>query len=108
MNIEDLNRKYFIKKDMYFRVDKGLSSKLLKYDHGIIYLELEVRGKWRRTIDSASWAIAHSWKKENPELKDAIAAKVYVIDSRSFDYKRTLLHLGVKPGYDAYKGVFFK
>ncbi len=93
---------------MFFRVGKGLSSKLLKYEHGIIYVELEVRTKWKKTIDSASWLIANSWKEENPEFQEAVAAKVYVIDSRSFDYKRTLIHLGVKPGYDAYKGVFFK
>ena len=93
---------------MFFRIDKGLSSKLIRFDHGIIYLELEVRSKWKRSLDAASWTIAHSWKMENPEFKDAIASKVYVIDSRSYEYKRTLLHIGIKPGYDAYKGVFFK
>jgi len=108
MNIEEINRKHFIKTDMFFRVGKGLSSKLQRYEHGIIYIELEVRTKWKKTIDSAAWMIANSWKEENPEFQDAVAAKVYVIDSRSFDYKRTLMHLGVKPGYDAYKGVFFK
>jgi hypothetical protein len=108
MNIEELNRKHFIKTDMFFRVGKGLSSKLIRFDHGIIYLELEVRTKWNRSIDAAAWAIAHSWKSEHPEFDQAVAAKVYIIDSRSYDYKRTLMHLGVKPGYDAYKGVFFK
>jgi hypothetical protein len=93
---------------MYFRVGKGLSSKLLKYEYGIIYLELEVRGKWKRSLDSAAWTIANSWKTEHLEFSTAVASKVYVIDSRSFDYKRTLIHLGIKPGYDAYKGVFFK
>ncbi len=108
MNIEDINRKHFIKTDMYFRVGKGLSSKLLRYEHGIIYIELEVRTKWKKSIDGAAWTIANSWKNEHPEFSEAVASKVYVIDSRSFDYKRTLMHLGVKPGYDAYKGVFFK
>lgn len=108
MNIEDINRKHFIKTDMFFRVGKGLSSKLLKYEHGIVYLELEIRDKWTRSLDAGAWAVANSWKNEHPELKEAIAAKVYIIDSRSYEYKRTLLHLGVKPGYDAYKGVFFK
>ncbi len=93
---------------MFFRVGKGLSSKLLKYEHGIIYVELEVRTKWKKTIDSAAWLIANSWKEENPEFAEAVAAKIYVVDSRSFEYKRTLIHLGIKPGYDAYKGVFFK
>ena len=108
MNIKDINRKHFIKTDMFFRVDRGLSSRLMRFEHGIIYVELEVREKWERSLDAAAWAIAHSWRKENPEFKDAVASKVYVIDSRSYEYKRTLLHLGVKPGYDAHKGVFFK
>lgn len=108
MNIEEINKKHFIKTDMLFRVGKGLSSKLLKFENNIIYLELEVRKKWDRSIDAAAFIVSHSWKDEHPEFEGAIASKVYVIDSREFDYKRTLMHLGVKPGYDAYKGVFFK
>ena len=65
---------------MFFRVGKGLSSKLLKYEHGIIYVELEVRTKWKKTIDSAAWLIANSWKEENPEFAEAVAAKIYVVD----------------------------
>ena len=108
MNIEEINKKHFIKTDMLFRVGKGLSSKLLKYENNIIYLELEVRKKWDRSIDAAAYTVSHSWKNEHSEFEDSIASKVYVIDSREFDYKRTLMHLGVKPGYDSYKGVFFK
>ena len=108
MNIEEINKKHFIKTDMFFRVGQGLSSKLIKYDHGIIYLELEVRAKWTKSVDSAAFAIAQSWRNEHPEFEDAVASKVFIIDSRIYNYKRTLIHLGIKPGYDAYKGVFFK
>ena len=108
MNIEEINKKHFIKTDMFFRVGKGLSSKLLKYEHGIIYLELEIRSKWDRSVDAAAWTIANSWKTEHEEFEDAIAAKVYVIDSKRYRYKRSLMHLGIKPGFDCYKGVFFK
>ena len=108
MNIEEINRKHFIKTDMFFRVGKGLSSNLIKYEHGIIYLELEVRVKWKLSIDAAAHTIAHSWRNENEEFSQAIASKVFIIDSRSFAYKRTLIHLGIKPGFDAYKGVFFR
>ena len=108
MNIEEINKKHFIKTDMFFRVGKGLSSRLIKFEHGIIYLELEVRSKWDRSVDAAAWTIAHSWKSEHVEFDQAIASKVYIIDSRTHAYKRTLMHLGIKPGYDAYKGVFFK
>ncbi len=108
MNIEEINKKHFIKTDMLFRVGKGLSSKLIKYEHGIIYLEVEVRSKWRKSMDAAAYTIAQSWYREHPEFTDAVASKVFIIDSREFTYKRTLMHLGVKPGYDSYKGVFFK
>ena len=108
MNIEEINKKHFIKTDMFFRVGKGLSSKLIKYDHGIIYLEIEIRKKWDKSIDAAAYAISQSWKQEHPEFSNAVASKVFIIDSREYEYKRTLMHLGVKPGYDAYKGVFFK
>ena len=93
---------------MYFRVGQGLSSRLLKYDHGIIYLEIEVRKKWNKSLDAAAYTVAHSWKNEHEELIDAVASKVFIINSKDFAYKRTLLHLGVTPGYDEYKGVFFK
>lgn len=108
MNIEEINKKHFISTDMFFRVGKGLSSKLIKYEHGIIYLELEVRSKWDQSTDAAAYAIAQSWRTEHPEFEQAIASKVFIVDSRRFNYKRTLMHLGIKPGYDEYKGVFFK
>jgi len=108
MNIEELNRKHLLSTDMYFRVGQGLSSRLLKYENGVIHIEIEVRKKWKKSIDAAAYTVAYSWKKEHEELKDAIASKVFIINSKEFTYKRTLLHLGVAPGYDDFKGVFFK
>ena len=108
MSIEELNKKHFLNTDMYFRIGQGLSSRLLKYDHGIIHVELEVRKKWNKSMDAAAYLVAHSWKNEHEELVAAVASKVFIINSKEFDYKRTLIHLGVRPGYDEYKGVFFK
>ena len=108
MNIDELNRKHLLSTDMYFRVGQGLSSRLLKFDHGIIYLEIEVRKKWDKSLDAAAYTVAYSWKNEHQELTEAIASKVFIINSKDFTYKRTLLHLGITPGYDDYKGVFFK
>ncbi len=108
MNIEELNKKHFLNTDMYFRIGQGLSSRLLKYEHGIIHVELEVRKKWTKSMDAAAYLVANSWKNEHEELADAVASKVFIINSKVFDYKRTLIHLGVRPGYDEYKGVFFK
>ena len=108
MNIEELNRRHFLNTDMYFRVGRGLSSRLLKYEHGIIHVELEVRKKWPKSTDAAAYIVAHAWRNEHEELSDAVASKVFLINSKDFEYKRTLLHLGIRPGYDEYKGVFFK
>lgn len=108
MNIEEINRKHLLSTDMYFRVGQGLSSRLLKFENGILHIELEVRKKWKKSVSAAAFTVANSWKKQHDELSDAIASKVFIINSKEFSYKRTLLHLGVAPGYDEYKGVFFK
>jgi len=107
MNIEEINRKHYITQDIYYRVGFGLSSKLLRFDKGIIYLEMEVRKKWEKSYNAAVYEIAHCWKKEHPEFAAAVACKVYVIDSKKFPYKRTLIHLGIKPGYDGVKGILY-
>lgn len=107
MNIEELNRKHYVAQDIYYRVGFGLSSRLLKFDKGIIYLELEVRKKWNKSYNAAVYEIAHCWKKEHPEFSNAVACKIYLIDSKRYSYKRTLMHLGVKPGFDAVKGILF-
>ena len=75
---------------------------------GIAKFEAYSKAKATATIDAAAFTIAQSWYSEHPEFEDAVASKVFIIDSREFTYKRTLMHLGIKPGYDAYKGVFFK
>jgi len=32
----------------------------------------------------------------------------HIIDARTFSYKQGLIHRGVKPGYDAKKGIIFR
>lgn len=93
---------------MAFRVSQGLSSQLIRYEHGIIYLEMEVRPKWEKSLDAAAYLIANSWRSEHPEFAEAVASKIFIIESRRYTYKRTLVHMGIQPGYDACKGVFFK
>lgn len=108
MNIEELNRKHYLQKDMVHRISLGLGSKLLKFENETLFIELEIRHRWSKSINEAVYLIAHTWRKEHPELYKAIAAKVFIIDSKTFEYKRTLLHLGIQPGYDAKKGVLFQ
>lgn len=108
MNIEDINRKHFVETDMYYRVGFGLSSKLLKYQNGIFHIEIVIGKKWEKSHNATASEIAHGWKNNHFELSKAIGCKVYIIDTKSFPYKRSLIHQGAKPGYDAKKGILFR
>ncbi len=108
MNIEELNRKHFIETDMYYRVGYGLSSKLLSYSNGIFTLEVVLSKKWSKDFNTTSQELAYLWKNSHDELSTSIGCKIFIIDSRTFEYKQALIHRGVKPGYDAKKGILFR
>lgn len=107
MNIEELNRKHLIEKDMYYRVHKGLSSQLLEYKNGIFKLEIIVKSKWQKNINATALEIANVWKETHPELSMAIGCKVYIVDVKQYPYKQALIHRGIKPGHDNLKGIIF-
>ncbi len=107
MDIDKLNRKHFVETDMFYRVSKGLSSKLLDYKNGIIYLEVVLSKKWKKNYNATASEIAHCWKNTHTELAEATACKVYIVDTKEYDYKQYLIHKGIKPGYDAKKGIIF-
>lgn len=93
--------------DMYYRVGYGLSSKLLKYNNGIIHIEVSIGRKWSKSYNATAHELAHCWKKTHEELNQAIACKVFIIDTKRNHYKQSLIHSGITPGYDAKKGVIF-
>lgn len=107
MNIEEINKKHYIKQELHNRVNRGLASRLLRFEDGIMHVELEVRSKWDKSINGAVVEIAHNWKKNVAELDQAIGCKVYIIDCKAYPYKRTLRHLNIRPGYDHLKGILF-
>ena len=108
MNIEEINKKHFLETGMYYRVGFGLHSKLVDYKNGIIFLEVIIGRKWRKSHNATAHELAHCWKETHPELEKAVAAKVYIIDTKKYSYKRALIHSGVKPSYDAKKGVLYR
>ncbi len=108
MNIEEINRKHFIETDMYYRVGYGLSSKLIGFASGIFTLEIILTKKWPKDFNATAQELAYLWKNSHDELKYAIGCKVYIVDARSYNYKQTLIHRGIKPGYDAKKGILFR
>ena len=92
---------------MFYRVGLGLSSKLLKFHNGILYIEVVMSKKWAKNYNATASEIAHCWKNTHEELRDAIACKVYIVDTKVYQYKQYLIHKGIKPGYDAKKGIIF-
>jgi len=108
MNIEEINRKHFIETDMYYRVGYGLSSKIIGYSNGIFTLEIVLGKKWSKDFNATSQELAYLWRNSHEELKLAIGCKIYIIDARKYPYKQGLIHRGVKPGYDAKKGIIFR
>lgn len=108
MNIEKINRKHFMETDMYYRVGYGLSSKIVDYSNGIFTLEIVLGKKWPKDFNATSQELAYLWRNCHEELHKAIGCKIYIIDARTYPYKQSLLHRGVKPNYDAKKGIIFR
>ena len=90
MNIEEINRKHFMETDMYYRVGYGLSSKLLDYRNGIIFIEVSLGRKWNKSYNATAHELAYCWKDTHKELSKAIACKVFIIDAKKNRYKQTL------------------
>ena len=108
MNIEEINRKHFMETDMYYRVGYGLSSKLINFSNGIFTLEIVLSKKWQKNLNATAHELAYLWKNSHEELNKAIGCKIYLIDSRTYHYKQALIRRGVRPRYDAKKGIIFR
>lgn len=108
MNIEEINRKHFIETDMYYRVGFGLTSKLIKVVNGVFTIEVVTSRKWDKDYNATAQELAYLWKKTHKELSHALAARVYIVDAKKYNYKQSLIHRGIKPGYDSKKGVIFR
>ena len=107
MDIEKLNRKHFLGLDMYYRVGFGLSSKLIKFENGILHIEVVIGRKWKRNYNSTAAELAYAWRDSHKELSKAIACKVFIIDCKINQYKQFFIQSGIKPTYDARKGIIF-
>ncbi|MBK8548916.1 MAG: hypothetical protein IPL63_16675 [Saprospiraceae bacterium] len=79
MDIQKINKRHYIATDMYYRISLGLSSKLLKYENGIIYLEITLSKKWTKNYNATAAELAYSWKSSHPELCKALGCKVLLL-----------------------------
>ncbi|MBK9733652.1 MAG: hypothetical protein IPO92_01270 [Saprospiraceae bacterium] len=108
MDIQKINRRHFVETDLYYRVSLGLSSKLIKYENGVIHLEVTLGRKWDKNYNATAAEIAHCWKNSHPELDKAIGCKVFITDLKSNELKNSLTQAGITLGFDAYKGILFR
>ncbi|GEM_PF-356378 len=107
MSIEEINRKHYFKTDMYYRVGYGLSSRLLAFRNGIIYLQVVIGRKWDKDYHATTLELAHCWRAEHEELQQALGCKVFIIDANKYPYKQDLLQLKIQVNYDARMGMLF-
>jgi hypothetical protein len=109
MDLKQLNNQYFLRKDMYQTVLNGLSSNLVSYRNGIMYLEVTIGEKWKRSYDFTAYQLAYDWRNSFSTLENAIGCKVFIIDLRN-DRKtiRTASTGGSRRPYTAKKGILFR
>ena len=107
MSIDEINRNHYFKSDMYYRVGFGLSSQLLAFRNGIIYLQVMVGIKWTKNYHDTTMEMANCWRSEHQELKDAIGCKVFIIDARKYPYKEELFQMKMQVSFDAKMGMLF-
>ena len=107
-DIPQINSRHYLETDLYYRLSLGLSSKLLKYENGIFFLELTLHKKWNKNYNATAAEMAYCWKSRNPELEKALGCKVFIIDLRGTKLKSVLINSGVTPDYDACKGILFR
>lgn len=108
MDIQRINRKHYMETDLYYRLNKGLSSKLLQFKNGIIQIEVIINHRWHKNYNATAVEIANCWKNSYPELQNALGCKVFIHDIKNHPNKGELLKMGIGTSYDAYKGILFR
>ena len=109
MDLKQINKHYFLKKDMYSSVLDGVSSSLISYQNGIMYLEVILTRKWKKSHEFTAFKLAHDWKKSFVMLEHAIGCKVFIVDLRESDEWSTVRSKSSKPKiYRAKKGILFQ
>lgn len=106
-NLEKINRRHILEIECAYRKKHDLYSRLVTYRNGIIYLEVMFGPRWRKNYRSTAFEIAHFWRKNHPEITEAVGAKVYIIDARKHLYKRNAYFNGEHLDHDSKKGVLF-
>jgi hypothetical protein len=102
MDINSINRRHFKKYEKYYNVEFGVSTRLVDYKNGILFIEVIISSKWTIPAYKTALEIAKHWKNTHPELKYAIGAKIFIADLNEED-KNTFSKIKIK--YK--KGILF-
>ena len=108
MDIQKINRKHYMETDIYYRLNRGLSSKLLQFQNGIIQIEVYINYKWNKNYNATAVEIANCWKNTYPELNHALGCKVFIHDIKRHPEKADIIQSGIRTSYDAFKGILFR
>jgi hypothetical protein len=113
MDINVINKRHFLKYNMQYRIEHDISSRLISYDNCILHIEVFFGKKWKKPPYKTALEIAKNWKFIHPELKNALGAKIFIIDSNDDSYdqisetKRDVLGNEVNRRVRYKKGILF-
>ncbi len=102
MDINNINKRHFNKYSKYYLVEFGVESNLLKYENCILYIDVVIKSNMSAPPYKTAYEIANNWKKVHPELKNAIGAKIFILENGNPD---TNQYSQIKVKYK--KGILF-
>ena len=108
MDIKQLNKRYYLQREMRNPTLNGLSSTLSSYENGIMQIKVFVNSSWNKSYQFAAYEVAHAWKKGLPELRNAIGCKVFIYDIHKQANDNNLLKEGPSFRVHAKKGILFR
>jgi len=107
MNLEQLNKEHFLERDIYNSVIQGMSSSLVDYRNGIMYINVFVGRKWKKSYTITAYEVAHQWRDNFPELNMSIGCKVFIVSVLDQPGVKSYFDMKIKSSYSAKKGILF-
>ena len=89
LDINAINQRYIHTIDKLYRMHGGLSSELMAFHNGVLYIDISVDDRWplkEKTLKGTALQIAQSWRG-NSELKHAFGYHVFICHRIVFEEK---------------------
>ena len=77
--VETINHNHIHNVDKLYRMNAGISSRLLSVINGIALLEIEIHSGWKKSNEVTARQFIESWRNFNPDLKgmDGWEVRIY-------------------------------